>query len=265
MRSNHFFKKKFGQNFLKGSRFVKYLVDPLKLTNKDFVIEIGPGDGVVTWEILQSGAELRSIEIDNDLIPKLKDKFYGYTNFAVINQNILDLDFSKIIPEHAETVKFVGSLPYNISKKIIEKIAIYKLESRKNIMACFIVQEEVAKDYVALVPKASFLSNFLRMISKVKKLQSIPAGQFFPRPKVDGGIIKIEFNSIVDPEKVKKVWKIMRIGFSSPRKRLLKNLEANQHLDKQKLKEIIQEQNINLNIRAAELETEQWEKLSEAI
>lgn len=262
--SKHNFKKQFGQNFLKSKRFVRNLVDPLELKQEDLVIEIGPGDGSVTSELLKTGASVISFEVDYDLLAKLLMKFNSFDNFNLQHQDILNAKISDYITGYKlpETgIKITGSLPYNISKKIIQKFLIdnekgfYKVHKMS-----FIVQDEVAKEYVAKAPNANSLSAISNLYSKIKKLESIPAENFYPTPKVDGGIIyfepfeKIEF----DVEKVKG---LINSGFSAPRKTLLNNLKSRNFTKDIEL--ILEELGIDLKSRPANIDNSIWVKLAE--
>lgn len=262
--SKHNFKKQFGQNFLKSKRYVKSLVDPLELKPGDLVIEIGPGDGYVTSELLKTGASVISFEVDYDLLAKLLMKFSSFDNFNLQHQDILNARINDFIrgynlPEAG--VKVTGSLPYNISKKIIQKFLIENAKGFYKVhKMSFIVQDEVAKEYAAKAPKANWLSTISSLYSKIKKLESIPAENFYPTPKVDGGIIffepfeKIEF----DIEKVKG---LINSGFSAPRKTLLNNLKPRSFTKDIEL--IFEELNIDLKSRPANIDISVWIKLVE--
>jgi len=118
--SSHFFKKSFGQNFLRDVSYAKKIVEAACIDKSDTVIEIGPGDGIVTKYLLESAKQVISIEIDNELIPVLNEKFQTHNSFKLINEDILSIDLSSV--HNNKPYKVVGSLPYNISKKIIQFI-----------------------------------------------------------------------------------------------------------------------------------------------
>jgi 16S rRNA (adenine1518-N6/adenine1519-N6)-dimethyltransferase len=259
----HFFKKQFGQNFLKSKRFISALVDPLNVTSEDLVIEVGPGDGSVTQELLKTGASVISFEVDYDLLAKLLMKFNSYDNFNLQHQDILQANIQEYLVSYniPETgIKVTGSLPYNISKKIIQKFLTdnYKKNYRIDKMS-FIVQDEVAKEYVAKPPDTNSLAAITNLFSKIKKLQSIPADNFYPTPKVDGGIIYFEpFEEItIDIEKARG---LINSGFSAPRKTLLNNLKARQFsVD---LTIVLKEIGIDEKSRPSNLTNEQWVQLA---
>lgn len=263
----HQFKKKFGQNFLHDKKFIVEMVDSLELKPTDIVLEIGPGDGSVTNEVLSRGNKIICIEIDYSLLPNLVRRFSDNPNFNLVHEDILKFDLREFLKEKdlSGDLKLVGSLPYNISKMIIAKYLKYNFKNIEygisNVAKpmihdsgikkmSFIVQDEVAKDYVSRIPKASFLYNFVKIYSNPKKLRSIPAEKFYPKPKVDGGIITFTLKNEPEVKDPESFVKFMRVGFSSPRKSLKNNLKPFKNL---KLPEKFSE-----NQRAQELEFEDW-------
>ncbi len=258
----HNFKKQFGQNFLKNNRFVNLLINPLNISEGDFVIEIGPGDGMVTRELLDRGATVLSIEVDTELIPKLIKKFEG-ENFYIENTDILEVNFDEVLEKYdvkTSNVKIIGSLPYNISKDIIMLLLQYNSKGNIKISSmCFIVQDEVAKSYITQPPKMTLLSARTNLYSKLKKFESVPTGQFEPRPKVAGGILFIEPFSEID-NNIKEIEKLIAIGFSSPRKTLLNNLRNSNKYSN--ILEVLQGMNLSETIRPSELNIEQWKELN---
>lgn len=232
----HKFKKQYGQNFLRSAKYARQLVAPLDITDQDVVVEIGPGAGVVTNLLLESPAALVvSIEIDYQLVPKLVEKFGENEKFELLHTDVMKLRWEtpEFMHEHnlklwqeaisgKRPLKLTGSLPYNISKRII----LHALKYWPAFTAmCFIVQEEVALDYVAVPPKASNLSSLTRLRADVKKHRTIPTQEFFPIPKVGGGILEIRPKKEIDAERIEIAEGIVRSAFASPRKNLRNNLK----------------------------------------
>lgn len=244
------------------------MVDNLKLTTEDTVIEIGPGDGMVTKLLLDSGIKVIALEIDDDLIPKLSAKFAAYSNFQLVHLSILDANIEEILTQNNAThsVKVAGSLPYNISKKIIDLFIRFNTnDSKFRVKICsFIVQEEVAKDYAALAPKSSFLANYSRIFAKVRKLESIPNHMFYPMPKVNGGILKFEIKDEIQAN-YQDLHKLIRVGFSNPRKTLLNNLKSSAKYNLENIDEIYTQVGFKPTVRPAEIEFEKWEQLGNLI
>lgn len=257
MNSNsdfHYFKKSLGQNFLKNKASVIELIETLDINPDDLVIEIGPGRGALTEKLSEKTTDLRLVEKDQNIIDYLSAKF---ENAKVINQDFLNVDLLELTNGHS--YKVIGSLPYNVSKKIIYLLLTAENPPKK---MSFIIQKEVAKDYTAKPPKATLLSNFASIYSDAKLGKVIPSKYFFPMPKVDGQII-IFSNIKPKFQNHKELWSFIRSGFSSPRKILASNLKS---YGKEEVTKILEKIGAPAMARAGELTIDQWmillEKLS---
>ncbi|KXK26416.1 MAG: Ribosomal RNA small subunit methyltransferase A [candidate division WS6 bacterium OLB20] len=212
----HTFKKHYGQNFLTNSRFVIELVAAAELNPQTRVLEVGPGDGAVTEFLLEQAHDVTSVEIDTDLIAPLSAKFSDYISngrYRLLNDDILRFDPEVYFGTDPYTV--VGSLPYNISKKII---SLFLQSSHKPEKMSLILQKEVAVDYVTPAPKASFLHTVTALYADCRLVETIPAKAFYPEPKVDGGIMTI--SPVAGRySRMKELIRFIKIGFSSPRKK----------------------------------------------
>ncbi len=262
----HNFKKKFGQNFLRNKKFVHTLLEPLDINPNDNVIEIGPGDGMISEEILQRGANLLCIEIDTELINTLKKKYNDYSNFKIINEDILSVNIEEVVEKYLSSgsLKVTGSLPFNISKDIITNLLKFNTQASQGVSIdkmCFIVQEEVAKSYASKPPKATLLSVRALIYSQIKKFESIPRGQFEPKPNVDGGIIYFELNK-EKKSNLKELETLVKIGFSSPRKTLINNIKNSKKYINDNLREIFDRSNLSYTVRPSELELTDWVRIS---
>jgi 16S rRNA (adenine1518-N6/adenine1519-N6)-dimethyltransferase len=252
----HNFKKQFGQNFIKHIPSVLKTVDALEVTAEDEILEIGPGDGRFTEAILNLTETITLVEIDRDLTEYLSFKFQDFKKIQIINSDILEFDLS--IYENKD-YKVFGALPYNISKPIIAKF----LETAfKPKCLVFIIQNEVAEDYAAKVPKATFLSNYASIFSNVEYLGRIEKEYFEPQPKVHGGILKITPKTdIID--NARDIAKFIKIGFRNPRKKLTNSLRT---LYKDiNWEEKLEQSNISITSRAAELSLTNWIDLFNSI
>jgi 16S rRNA (adenine1518-N6/adenine1519-N6)-dimethyltransferase len=238
------------------------------LQSNDTVIEIGPGDGMITNKLLETGAQVISIEIDYDLLPGLIKRFSWNENFKLVHDDILQADLAAILQKYniGSEFKVIGALPYNISKKIIAKLLQFKAQNPefKLTKMSFILQEEVSKDYVARAPRSAFLSNYLNIFANARKLRTIPAEKFYPRPKVDGGILLVEFKDNIRSDYAEFA-KFLKAAFLSPRKTLNKSIRNLTKLNSEVVQRIFNEVGVTENARAAELEPETWEKLFEKV
>ena len=254
---DHNFKKQFGQNFLKNSFWADKIVSYLNLKPDEMVLEIGPGQGVLTERLLETKASVFSVEIDSELLPFLNEKFSNYANFNLINSDILALDIESKGPKH---YKVCGSLPYNISKNIISKFLQSVNKPEKMV---FIIQKEVAEDYSVKAPKASFLSNFAQAYSDVTYNNTVPKTDFYPVPEVNGGILTFENikPKILDPE---KLIRFIKAGYVQPRKKLSANITS-LFLNKQKAEEALLSIGLKDSVRPSELTFGDWINLFDLV
>lgn len=262
----HNFKKSLGQNFFKNNKFPNKLADTLDLQENDLVLEVGPGDGSVTKVILEKSIPVVAVEYDYDLLSKLLRRFQENKLFTLHHQDFLLFNLEEFINTYpGKSIKVVGSLPYNISKKIIRKLLLFDRNRRKNGQVgfeklSFIIQDEVAKTYVSAPPKASFLSNFIHLFGRIRKLESISETQFTPRPKVKGAILTIIPELLYADLDFDEFLKFLKIGFITPRKKLTKNLISSNKYSREKIEDAFAKLEIDTNIRPAQLDYTQWVK-----
>ena len=142
------FNKNLGQNFLIDGNIVRRIVKAADVTKNDVVLEIGPGIGTLTEELLMNAKKVISVEIDNRLIPILEENFKDHDNFVLIHGDAMKVDFSQIISEHSQNsdIKVIANLPYYITTPIMERL----LTEGLPIKSCtFMVQKEVAERITA--------------------------------------------------------------------------------------------------------------------
>lgn len=254
-------KKKFSQNFLTSYEVVKESVDSLHLESEDVIIEIGPGLGALTQELLNRGNQVYAYDIDLDMVNHLKEVFKGYSNFHLFNQDFMKTDLSSF---EGKKVKVISNVPYNLTTPIIEKIVTSSIDVK---VFEFMVQKEVydrikakkgSKDYAPLNIFIEYVGN-LSIVKKVTK------DKFIPCPNVDSVVLKIEFNKErVNKEVEKEFFKVTKACFVQRRKTIQNNL--NQYLNnKDKTKEILSIASIEENVRGEQLELKDYLKLSEII
>jgi 16S rRNA (adenine1518-N6/adenine1519-N6)-dimethyltransferase len=175
-------RKRFGQHFLHDPRVLEKIVDALDLQPADFVVEIGPGEGVLTRLILERCPNLEVIEIDRDLAAELTAQ-----KFKVHQADALEFDYS-VFPRG---VRIVGNLPYNISTPLLFHLARYAERVRD---MHFMLQLEVVNRMVARhsTPEYGRLSVALQARFKMKKLFNVSKGAFKPPPKVESAVVRLE-------------------------------------------------------------------------
>ena len=179
------YKKNLGQHFLKDQNIVDKLVRHIDPSKHDEVIEIGPGDGVMTKSIINKVKKMILIEKDYDLIDDLKNKFHEYENSSILNIDILDYNLDSL----NQSVRVVGNLPYNISTEII-----FKMCNCNNIIDMhFMLQKEVVDRIVAKSNSKIYgrLSIMAQAYFNVKKLFDISENVFSPKPKVKSSFVRL--------------------------------------------------------------------------
>ena len=211
----HPFKKKWGQNFLINKSMISNIIDSLNLKISDEVLEIGPGDGALTNELIKRIKYLYGVEIDPLLIKKLNEK--KISNATFFEADILKWDF-KNIPHN---IIVIGNLPYNISSPILFKLLEYNNWKKMGLM----FQKEVAERIISKHRVKSYgrLSIMCRIYCKVSIEFIISKDMFMPQPKVDSAFVTFNRHSSNLPN-IKKFSQFIQLAFSQRRKKLKNNL-----------------------------------------
>lgn len=269
------FKKELGQHFLR--QVPKELLFPLddlesikslQTSTHIRIVEIGPGNGVVTEALIKqlypfSKFEIiyEVIDVDREALDATKERILEFNLPKRFNMKYIlnDILKHKIKAEPNEFVYIFGSLPYNISKKIVnwasKQISLFPSRTTA-LPSNFLIQKEVAEDYASKPPKAAFIGMALQQhAERVKITRKVPPGAFYPPPKVDSAIIKIEWdgNLYKNFEKNEKLIKIIKQGFSAKRK-MIGSIFRKQ-IPKEKLTPTLEQ---ILHMRAQELSESEW-------
>jgi len=252
-------KKSLGQNFLIDNNIIKKIVNLTDVKNKN-IIEIGPGKGALTNEILKKKPKsLKIIEKDTHLANELKKKYFDNNLIEILNNDVLKLNLNKILLE--DSIIF-GNLPYNISSQIFVNILRLKKLPHKISNLVFMFQKEVGEKIVCNYPSANYgrlsiLSNL--RLTCIKKFYVSP-NCFFPKPKVNSIVIflKPKKTTAYNIKKIENLEKITNIIFSNKRKMINKNIKKllNQN-------QIIKIKDLKLNLRPTDLKPSIYYKITE--
>ena len=254
-----YFKKSLGQNFLIDNNIIKKIVNLVNIKNKN-VIEIGPGKGALTDEILKKKPKsITLIEKDNLLVQNLKEKYSNIQSIKVLNSDILKFDIEKLKLENAI---IFGNLPYNISSQILIKILNFKRWPPNFSDLIFMFQKELGDRIIGNFPSSNYgrlsiITNF--RLNIIKKFLVSP-NCFFPKPKINSMVIqfKPQLNKYFKIKKIKNLEKITSIFFSNKRKMIKNSIKKIFNTDKMNyLKEL------NLNLRPADIKPETYYKITE--
>ena len=266
---NFAFQKRFGHNFLIDTHVLEKIIAASQISKEDFVLEIGPGIGTMTQYLAEYAREVAAVEIDNTLIPILKDTLKDWDNVTVINDDILKVDIRKLALERngGKPIKVVANLPYYITTPIIMGL----FENQVPIDSITImVQKEVAdrmqvgpgtKDYGAL-------SLAVQYYAKPEIVANVPPNCFMPRPKVGSAVIRLERyeKPPVEVSNEKLMFRIIRASFNQRRKTLVNGLKNSQELSysREEIEEVLNECGIPLNIRGEALTLAEFASLANA-
>lgn len=261
---NFKFTKSLGQNFLVDDSVPRDIVAGAEVNKEDLVIEIGPGVGTLTAQLLNAAKRVVAIELDKDLIPILNEELGSNENFSLVHNDALKVDFNEIIGEE-KSVKLVANLPYYVTTPIIVKLL---KENYKFKSLTIMVQKEVAermnaepgnKDYGAL----SLLVQYYCTTSIVRK---VPPTCFIPRPKVDSIVIRLDRleNPKVEVQNEKLFFDIIRNSFNMRRKTLWNGTKS-VGLSKENLEIAFQKSGVDPKRRGETLSIQEFALLSDCI
>lgn len=254
-------KKKYSQNFLTDYAVVEKAIDALQVQKDEQVIEIGPGLGALSQEILDRGFPLDAYEIDEDMASHLKEYFKSniYPNFNVERIDFLKVNLNKY---EGKKVKFISNIPYNITSDVIEKIVTSPLDVK-----CFefMVQKEVYDRIKSKVNTKDYgpLNIFIDYVGTLSVVQKVPAKSFIPSPNVDSIILMINFNKERNRNLEKEFIQITKASFNMRRKTILNNLQQF-FKNKEKANSILVEAGIDGTRRGESLSKEEFLKLARA-
>ena len=263
-------KKSLGQHFLRSDRAIKAIVESAQLVSNDIILEIGPGEGVLTKAILETRARLIAIEKDHRLISYLKNKFADHIisgQLLVIEGDMLDPNTQKLLfelPTMRGVYKLVANIPYYITGQLFR---LFLEQLPQPTLMTVLVQKEVARQIVAQNNKESILSVAVKAYGEPRYVETVKRGAFMPPPGVDSAILCIEHISKNNFDGIdeKEFFTIVRSGFHAKRKMLLGNLVRELNVPKEKTEQLFAELGIKAKIRAEDLPPQQWFQLARKI
>lgn len=250
-------KKELGQHWLRDREILAAIADDANLSKDDTVLEIGPGLGTLTSELLRQAGKVIAVEFDRDLARKLPGQFPG-TSLEVVNGDILSFDLTKL----PKGYKVVANVPYYITSKIVR--ALMTSTNRPGV-AVLLVQKEVAERIVADLGDMSILAIATQVYAEASLGVEVPKEYFTPPPKVDSQVVILETRPfpLVAPEDEKNFFRLVKAGFSAKRKKLRSSLAGGLALDKQAVEALLTAASISPDARAEDLTIEDWCRLME--
>ncbi len=258
--------KRYGQNFLIDDNILNEIVEVADITEEDLIIEIGPGLGNLTEYMIKKASYLLLVEIDENMIEVLENRFKENNNYTIISDDILKVNLNDKIEEIKKNtslkfnnIKVVANLPYYITTPIIFKL----LEENNGISDITImVQKEVAERMVAK-PKSKAYGVLTLMVDYLSTANIeiiVPNTSFIPAPDVTSAVIKLKKENKYTIENKKIFFELVRDAFSQRRKKMINSLESCKfnNMDKKSIEEVFNKLNISLNARAEELSINEY-------
>lgn len=260
------FKKGLGQNFLTDSSVLDKIVSAANIENG--VLEIGPGFGVLTYVLARTGKKVVTLEVDNRLIPVLDYTLAEFDNVTVVECDVLKTDVAKLIKENFgdSKISIAANLPYYITTPIITSLIKAQLPVDDMV---FMVQREVAERICADNNSKNYgaISLFCQYYTEPEIVTIVPAGSFFPPPKVDSAVLhmKMRKEPRVSVSDEQLLFRMIKASFSQRRKTLVNGLASGLGLEKEKIATLLETAGFSRTIRGEKLSLEDFAKICEEV
>lgn len=247
--------KSLGQHWLRDRGVLEHIADCADVQGSDTVLEIGPGLGTLTSELLRRADNVVAVEFDAELAKKLPGQFPG-KNLTVHNEDILLFDLSTLPADY----KVVANVPYYITSKIVQKLM---TASNKPSVAVLLVQKEVAERIAAKPGDMSILALSAQIYAEASLGDEVPAELFTPPPKVDSQVVilKAREQPLVSSEQEKAFFRVVKAGFSAKRKKLRSSLAGGLGISKQEVEALLSDTGISPDARAEDLSVDDWKQI----
>ena len=244
-----------GQNFLISQNIVDEIIKAADLKKSELVIEVGAGFGTLTFSIAERVKRLIAVEWDKRIFAYLEKQTQAYRNIELVQADILAWLVGW--PSVDTDYKVVANLPYQLTSRLLRLLL--EKDNPPNQMV-LMVQKEVGERIAAKPGKMSILSVMVQYYAQVAIIKKVNKINFWPQPKIDSLILKIERKQIAGSRRnEKEFFKLVRLGFAKKRRMLKNNLTAVYQADK--AEEALKRIDLGLKVRAQELSVEDWARL----
>ena len=255
--------KKLGQNFLISDDIVNQIIQEAQVSKEDTIIEIGPGLGALTAKLAENAKEVIAIELDDNMINVLTERFSLYQNVQIIHGDVLKVNLKELI-ENKSSVKVVANLPYYITTPIVMKL----LEDKLNIeQITVMVQKEVGERFTASPNGKEYgaITVSINYYTEPSIVIDVPRNNFNPVPDVDSCVVNLKVRKEYIKLKDEKIFfKVIKAAFSQRRKNIGNSLTGIGKT-KQEIKEMLDTLEIDTNLRAENLSIETFAKIADYI
>jgi 16S rRNA (adenine1518-N6/adenine1519-N6)-dimethyltransferase len=255
-------RKRFGQNFLASPSVIEEIVAAAVEQPGQQVLEVGPGLGVLTAGLLAAEAEVTAVEIDRDLVAFLQDRFEGNSKLRLVEGDASEVDWSTLLGDGRWVC--AANLPYNVGTGLVLDMVRRPAQFSRLVV---MLQEEVAQRILAPVGHRhrGSLSVYCQARAEVSRVVRVPPGAFHPPPKVKSAVIRLDLHptQTIDTAQLDREEKVVRIGFSAPRKMVRKGLSTG--FSKDRVAAALEAAGVAPTARPAELTGPQWSAVARAL
>jgi 16S rRNA (adenine1518-N6/adenine1519-N6)-dimethyltransferase len=252
--------KRLGQNFLIDPAALERILQAADIAPRDSILEVGSGLGSLTRYLALAARYVVTVELDFDLIPILKEVLQPYPNVNLVQGDILQINAGDLMGQSGYLI--VANIPYNITSALVRHL----LEDRNPPLRMVLtVQREVAERIVAGPGEMSLLSLGVQVYGKPRIATLIPAGAFYPVPKIDSAAVRVDLHPhpLFSPEQRDQLFRLARAGFSQKRKMLRNSLAAGMNKRPEEIASLLSEAGIDPQRRAETLQLDEWARLAQ--
>ena len=265
-------RKKYGQNFLIDANILRQIVEAAEINKEDLVLEIGPGLGALTEQLLKAAGKVIAVEVDQVLIPILQENLKDYTNLVLLNDDILKVDLYELLQKEGDgrKAKVVANLPYYITTPIVAEL----LEKQSSLESITVmVQKEVAQRMQEGPGSKAYgaLSLLVQYYAKAELMMTVSSSCFIPKPDVDSAVIRLKIyepkDRPVQTTHEKEMFELIRAAFNQRRKTLLNAVgnAANLSYSKEQIREALSKMGKEETIRGEALTLQEFAELTELL
>lgn len=251
--------KRLGQVFLVDPVALQQVLDAANITSSDIVLEIGPGLGSLTRYLAARGRSVIAVELDENLIEPLKHVLNPFNNVQIVQGDILKLDLSPFLL--AQDYLVVANIPYYITSAVIRHLL-----SSRTCPKCIVltVQQEVAIRICAAPGDLSLLALSVQVFGRPQIMAYIPAGAFYPPPKVDSAVVRVDLypEPLIPSAQLEAFFRLAKAGFSQKRKTIRNSLAGGLALKPDEVEQLLLAANIEPRRRAESLNLDEWGELT---
>ena len=261
------FSKALGQNFLINPSVCPRMAESAVEGEHTGVLEIGPGIGVLTRELLERAEKVVAVELDRRLLPVLDETLGSYDNLRVVNADVLELDLNKLIAGEFDgmDVAVCANLPYYITSPVIMKL----LEDHLPVRTITVMVQKEAAVRLCAEPgtrDSSAITAAVRYYCTPELLFHVSSGSFMPAPRVDSAVIQLRLHEPqVHPKDEKTFFKVIRAAFAQRRKTVLNSLSSSLSLDKTAMRAILESAGVDATARAERLTLGDFAAIADAV